>query len=350
MRADKPVLLLTGGAGVLGTALIDELADDYEIICLLRRASVTDHRVQQVRGDLAADDLGLPPAQLRSLAGRVDVILHAGAATSWTLAPEEIAATNVGGTARMLTFAEHAGAPFYYVSTAFVERPVPHPGDPRFIGPRAYVESKIAAEALIRDRGHPAAIVRPSIVIGDSRDGRISSYQGIHKAIRAVVRGTAPMIPADAAALIDAIPQDVVARATGDLIRRGETGGTYMLTAGPQALTVAEMVRLCMAMAARCGLTHSQPRLIPTEAVDRLLMPLLTEVIPVAMRRRFEDLITLMLLFQSDDALPTSLPSLGLGDAVTKDALLASFDHTIDYWATHSRLLPSTVNLERLAA
>jgi thioester reductase-like protein len=235
------------------------------------------------------------------------------------------------------------------VSTAFVERAVPAPDDPRFIGPRAYVQSKVAAELLIGDSGHPATIVRPSIVIGDSRDGRISAFQGIHKAIRAVVRGTAPMIPADAAALIDAIPQDVVARATGDLIRRGVTGGTYMLTAGAQALTVAEMVTLCMSLTSRCGLSHGRPRLIPTEAVDRLLMPLLSEVIPVTMRRRFEDLITLMLLFQSDEAFPTDLPELSLGHTVSKDALLASFERTIEFWAAQSRLLPGP-DRSRIAA
>jgi len=347
MLAERPVLLLTGGAGVLGRAFVDELAADYEIVCLLRRASFEDPRVRQIRGDLAADDLGLPAAQLRGLADRVDVVLHAGAATNWLLPPAEIAATNVDGTARMLRFAVRAGAPLYYVSTAFVERAVPAPDDPRFAGPRAYVQSKIAAERLIRESGHAVTIVRPSIVIGDSRDGRMSAFQGIHKAIRAVVRGTAPMIPADAAALIDAIPQDVVAQATAGLIRRGTTGGEYMLTAGAQALTVDEMVRLCMSLISRCGLTHGRPRLIPTEAVDRLLMPLLAEIIPAAMRRRFEDLITLLLLFQSDNAFATSLPELGLGHTVTKDALVASFERTIEFWAVQNRLLPG---LERVAA
>jgi hypothetical protein len=201
------------------------------------------------------------------------------------------------------------------------------------------VESKIAAERLIGDSGHPAAIVRPSIVIGDSRDGRMAAFQGIHKAIRAVVRGTAPMIPADAASLIDAVPQDVVARAVGGLIRRGQTGGRYMLTAGAQALTVAEMVRLCLDLAQRCGLRHAAPRLIPTETVDRLLLPLLSDIVPPAMRRRFEDLITLMLLFQAPEALPTDLPALGEAGSVEKQALLASFEASITYWARQSRLL-----------
>jgi nucleoside-diphosphate-sugar epimerase len=273
----------------------------------------------------------------------VDVILHAGAATSWTMPAQEVLATNVGGTARMLEFAHRAGAPLYYVSTAFVQRPMPADDTGRFAGPRSYVESKIAAERLIRDSGHPAAIVRPSIVIGDSRDGRMSAFQGIHKAIRAVVRGTAPMIPADAASLIDAVPQDVVARAVGGLIRRGQTGGQHMLTAGAQALTVAEMVRLCLDLARRCGLRHAAPRLIPTETVDRLLLPLLSDIVPPAMRRRFEDLITLMLLFQAPEALPTDLPALGEAASVEKQALLASFEASITYWARQSRLLDRAV-------
>lgn len=40
-RNPRPTLLLTGAAGVLGQALIDELCDDYDLICLRHRAPWT---------------------------------------------------------------------------------------------------------------------------------------------------------------------------------------------------------------------------------------------------------------------------------------------------------------------
>jgi thioester reductase-like protein len=340
MPSRKPVLLLTGAAGVLGQALIQELVTDHDIICLRRRSSADDPRVTEIAGDLTVDGLGLPDADLDRLTRRIDVVLHAAAATSWSLAPKEIISTNVTGTERMLRLAERAQAPLYYVSTAFTERPVLRGEDSRFVGPKAYVDSKIAAEQLVRDSGQPTAIVRPSIVIGDSTDGRISAFQGIHKAIRAVVRGIAPMIPAHPSALVDVVPQDVVAQATAALIRRRETGGEHWLTAGPDALTVQEMLDVCLTVARRAGTDPARPRLVPTETVDRLLLPLMTDVIPASMRRRFDDLITLMLLFQSTTALPTSLPALGFGEQVTKQALLVAFERGVEYWAVDRGILP----------
>jgi nucleoside-diphosphate-sugar epimerase len=340
MSTRRPVLLLTGAAGVLGQAFIQELAPDHDILYLRRRSAVADPKVSAVAGDLTADRLGLAPAQFERLAERIDVILHAAAATSWSMTAQEVVSTNVAGTERMLRLADRAQAPLYYVSTAFTERPVLRGDDSRFAGPKAYVDSKITAERLVRESGQPTAIVRPSIVIGDASDGHMSAFQGIHKAIRAVVRGIAPMIPAHPSALVDVVPQDVVAEATAALIRRREVG-EYWLTAGSNALSVQEMVDACLAVARRCGTDPGRPRLVPTDTVDRLLIPLMADVIPPSMRRRFDDLITLMLLFQSTTALPTSLPAMGFGDRVSRPALLAAFERGVEYWATTRGLVPT---------
>src|SRR5262249_39590901 len=151
----KRTVLLTGGSGVLGRALVDELVEDFDVICVRHRKPVADLRVGTVTGDLSRAGLGLAPADLDRLLRRVDVILHSAANTSWRASREDIFATNVGGTATMLGLAERAQAPIYFMSTAFVAR-VDHTGDDeRFGGAAAYLASKIEAGQAVRDSGVP---------------------------------------------------------------------------------------------------------------------------------------------------------------------------------------------------
>jgi nucleoside-diphosphate-sugar epimerase len=87
-------------------------------------------------------------------------------------------AANIVLTRRLLELAKrHAMKRFVFLSTAFssgyIDRPVSeelHPGDGT--DPTEYTRTKRNAEALIAASGVPYLIVRPSIVIGDSRDGR----------------------------------------------------------------------------------------------------------------------------------------------------------------------------------
>jgi thioester reductase-like protein len=327
----KPTLLLTGATGVLGRAFIEELATDHRVIGLRHRAAIDDHRVEELHGSLDNEHLGLGPEAARKLARTVNVVLHSAARTDWHSSREELFAANVTGTEHMLGFARAAQAPFYYVSTAFVARPQ----DREFhkSGPAAYVDSKIAAEQAVRDSELPAVIVRPSVVSGDSRTGRIASFQGMHKAIAAIIQGTIPVLPADADAPIDVVPQDVVARGVANLIRAGVSSGEYWLTAGRNAPTLGEFVELILKVAARYGHTPQHaPRLMPSEALHRLLLPLIEEVIPRALRNQFSVFMELMMLFQDSASMESSLEALGMADELAHQALLTGLEKSIEYW------------------
>ncbi|HEY2764552.1 MAG TPA: SDR family oxidoreductase [Pseudonocardiaceae bacterium] len=342
MTARKPTVLLTGATGVIGRALIDDLAADHDIICLRHRKSVGDARVSEFQGDLGGPTLGLSQAGYQELAGRVDAVVHSAAATAYKLGPERIRATNVGGTERMLTFARRAGAPLYYFSTAFVADPPRDDGSGRFAGVAAYVQSKIDTEQLVRDSGQPAVIVRPSLVIGDSRDGHIARFQGFHLGVTAMVRGTVPVMPAEAGALIDAIPQDVLARATGRLIRTGVTTGEFWLTAGTGSVTLGQIVNVCMEFAVRMGLTPRRPRLIAGDAVDRLLIPLLDDLVLPDLVTQLRQFTEMMWLFQTPQVLESSLPA--LGESVSAESLLDILWRNLEYWADQQELLlPASV-------
>jgi thioester reductase-like protein len=335
----KKTLLLTGGSGVLGQALIEELCVDFDIVCLSHRTPVEDRRVRTVPGSLAEPGLGLPAARLRALTDAVDVVVHSAALTSWRATRDRIFATNVEGTRHMLEFARLAGVPLFYVSTAFVARPPEaDPHDPDVAGLVAYVQSKIAAEQLVRDAAADHVIMRPPVIIGDAGTGRIGTFQGIHQMVGSLLRNAVPLIPADPHSLIDVMPQDVVARAIARLVRTEVTGGEFWLTAGRAAPTVADLVDITVSVGEQLGHQVQRPRMIPAEAVDRLLIPLMQDVLPPSLRRRFGAFIQLMTLFQSERALPSSLPDIGLDVTMSRQHLQDAFRRSVEYWTVRTGL------------
>ena len=316
MNTAKPTLLITGASGVLGRALIDELSPDFTIIALRHRTRLADPRVREFAGSLNDPTLGLSEHDYARLADSVDVVLHGAAATSWKATPESIRATNIDGTRAMLDFAKQARAPMYYVSTAFVANP-PSADGGRFAGARAYIESKVEAEQLTRDSDVATVILRPSVVIGDSGDGRMAAFQGLHRIAGLIARGMVPLIACDEDALMDVVPQDVV---------KYKTDG--------------ELVEGALRLVRAAGLDHTAPRFIAAEAVDRLLLPLLDEALSPELRAMFAELLEMTWLFQMPAALPTSMAQLGLAAEMTRPRLIDTYDKSMRFWAQAKGLLP----------
>ncbi len=327
----KPTLLLTGASGVLGRAMIDELSRDHELVCLRNRKKINDPRVTEFTGSFDHPTLGLDATEYANLVRRLTGVIHSAAATNWKAHPDKIRATNLGGPTALLRLAAAADAPLYFFSTAFVASPPPTDG--RFPGAVSYIQSKIDAEELVRSSPVPTVIVRPSLVTGDSVDGRMSAFQGLHRMMGGIVRGLVPMVPTEPNSLIDAVPQDLVTAIIGKLVRQRITEGEYWITAGTEALSSTELVDLCVAMSARLGVNAFRPRFIPSEAVDRLLLPLMDDVLTDDLRTMFTEFLESLWLFQNPAPLPSSVAQLGFGHRVTRDALYDATERSLYYWA-----------------
>ncbi|WP_030266148.1 SDR family oxidoreductase [Streptomyces violens] len=332
---DRPTLLLTGGSGVLGRALIDELSPGFDLVCLRRNRPLHDHRVREIQGDLLAPSLGLSPMAYHRLALEVDLVLHSAAETNWRTPPKDIERTNTLGTEAMLDLAARADAPLYLVSTAFVASALTEEDRQRFPGAAAYLDSKITAEQMVRTSGVPGAIVRPSVVMGDSVTGRIAGQQGLTKAIGSMVLGQVPVLPGAPDARIDMVPQDVVTRAIGDLIRGGVGSGEYWLTAGAEAPLLREIADTCGEFAVQHGLPRpARPRLIPVEAVHRLLLPMLEGTsLPESMRRRFQYYAELLLVFQRELPFASSLGGPDCGSPPSHADIRTALVRNLESWA-----------------
>jgi thioester reductase-like protein len=278
-------VLLTGATGFVGKEILDRFLDrDRRVFALVRadddaaaaRRLSPHARLTAVAGDIERPGLGLAPATADRLAGEVTTVVHCAASISFDLSLEASRRVNVGGTRHVLDVAKRCERldRLSYVSTAYVA------GEPRRlfqedeldVGQRfrnPYERSKFEAERMVRERarGLPLQILRPSIVVGDSRTGRTSSFNVLYGPLKALARGAIPVIPGRRESPVDVVPVDYVADRTVELAEQGPDG-TYHLVAGRNATTVGRLLDLA---SARLGCR--QPAVLPPTAYRRLLHP-----------------------------------------------------------------------------
>ncbi|MGI8507606.1 MAG: SDR family oxidoreductase, partial [Solirubrobacteraceae bacterium] len=99
-------------------------------------------------------------------------------------------------------------------------------------------------EQLVRSRARelPTTILRPSIVVGDRKNGWTAAFNTLYWPLRAFARGLFTAIPAIESAPVDVVSIDYVADAIHALCESDDgVGETYHLTAGPAASTMGEI-------------------------------------------------------------------------------------------------------------
>jgi nucleoside-diphosphate-sugar epimerase len=306
-RADRRTVLLTGASGVVGQALLGRFRD-ADVLCLTHRTPVAGPGVRSVHGDVSQPRFGLPSPAWRDLAASVDAVVHAAAVTDFNGPDTVLTRTNVEGTRHAVELAATAGAPFYHVSSAYLHA---REDDGRGRTAVRYAASKRAAESLVRQSGIPHTILRPSVVVGDSRTGETAAFQGLHKVAEGIMGGLVPIIPFDADWPIDIVPRDVVADAVTTLVERGHVGGELWLTAGERAPRLAETVDVLVAVAAEAGISVSPPKFVAPEMFDRLIAPVFLDALPPHIRKTATRLLDFFAAYLAlERALPSDLPQL----------------------------------------
>lgn len=324
---DTRSILLTGASGVVGRALLHEL-DGITPYCLVHRTPVDHPGAVPLYGDLGEERFGLSRLEYDQLARRVDAVVHCAAITDFTVDQRGIWDMNVAGTERVLDFAAKSDARLLHVSTAFVARRAQtREGE----GTSAYIGSKLAAERKVRDCGLPAVIVRPSIVMGDSQSGEIAQFQGLHALAGAVLRNALPIMPLRRQSRIDFVPQDLVAREIAALLRSGRSGGDHWITAGERAPTLGTLMDRTLRWAAGMGLSIHRPRMVDSDFVERLMLPVFLTELPEKGQRQFHQMLQLVRLFEPEDAFPSSVGEVG--------DLPEAFLRSMRYWAERKGLV-----------
>jgi thioester reductase-like protein len=192
IRIEKNILL-TGGTGLVGSNLVSKLLTLGDNINLLVRDINKSIRElpERLKGDLRllVGDITKPKLGLNT-EPKVDEVWHCAASVKF--APkEELALINVQGTKNAVDLARKCNAHLHYVSTSYIAgnfkgRFTEDDFDKGQSFKNAYEESKFEAEELARGADIPVTIYRPSIIVGDSKTGYTTSFQGFYNALKAL--------------------------------------------------------------------------------------------------------------------------------------------------------------------
>lgn len=180
-------------------------------------------RLSVLTGDVASMHLGLSTSELRDLSAGVTDIWHLAEWSFLGADAGELHRVNVEGTRAVLELAADCRKlrRLNHFSTVFVsgDRVGVIAEDELASGQsfrNAYEESKFEAEVLVRRAmGQlPATVLRPSIVVGDSKTGEIDRFEGPYTI--AILLVTSPLqvpvpLPGDGVAPLNVVPVDYVA-------------------------------------------------------------------------------------------------------------------------------------------
>ena len=260
---------VTGATGFIGRHLVSNLLKRKGTIHVLVRKSSQAKlkdigermgwdmtRVQPVIGDLARSRLGVSPAQLKALSGKVRHFFHLAAIYDLAASAEAQIGPNVDGTRHAIECAEAIGAKtFHHTSSIAVAglysgvfredmfaeaENLEHP----------YFRTKHEAEKVVREHCRiPYRIYRPSMVIGHSKSGEIDKIDGPYyfftliKKLRSLLPPWMPTVGIEGGRM-NMVPVDYVADAMDHIAHKpGLDGGCFHLT-DPAPRRIGEVLNL----------------------------------------------------------------------------------------------------------
>jgi nucleoside-diphosphate-sugar epimerase/predicted lipid carrier protein YhbT len=292
--ATHETILLTGITGSIGSWMARTILEDGGRIVAVVRADTPAAAAARVRDALAVVGAGGYADRVQTVCGdicderlteglafgeqEIARIVHCAGVVEFG---QEFAAlsqrVNVEGTARLLRLAERLRIPFCHFSTAYIAgdrqgRVFEHEicVGQEFHNP--YEFSKCQAELLVgewvRRTGLAAFVLRPSIVVGDRRAGRIVHFDGLYNFMRLLdnVAGAIGArefrVVANPDATKNLVPVDYVARVAWHIIRTSRPQ-TYHLV-HPQPTPLARLRDIFADLFALPG-----ARLVPEEEFQR---------------------------------------------------------------------------------
>lgn len=181
MKNENPNILVTGGAGFLGSRIVKELlCDDTPlepgkiiVFDLQEYKGQTDNKIEVIKGDIRDKN-----AVEKACRG-IDIVIHCAAIIDWgTRTKEEVLSVNLGGTKNIiasckknrvnnLVFTSSLDAVFSGKPLVNINEDQPYPASYHTV----YCESKVLGEKAVLEAGSPdlkTCILRPSDIYGEA--------------------------------------------------------------------------------------------------------------------------------------------------------------------------------------
>jgi nucleoside-diphosphate-sugar epimerase len=269
-------ILITGGTGFLGKALTKTfLEKSLGVYSLSRHPSAPAENLIPLEGDILLPNLGL-----ENVPEDIDAVIHSAALLSFKPGDRDrLYETNWHGTENVVRWMKTSGIiRLYHVSTAYL------------FGQNHYEISKKLAEDVVQGQTEiKTTILRPSIIIGDTKVEGLPPVSGFYLGIRAFdqakrwfERGTKlpPLtfkvkVAGNPQGKLNLIPIDIVAQNIARLMEQEATGIYYLTHPDPPTLKDLEQP-ISLATGADVEFLSS----FTPNVGDRLVAKLITELSP----------------------------------------------------------------------
>ncbi len=288
-------ILVTGYPGFIGKELVRKLikAEPESTFYLLVQGKFVDDAKKYIRsfrrqkldkinilsGDIASMHLGLSAEELKRVARNVTDIYHLAAISYLGVNEKRMWKVNVKGTQNLLEVADQARNlnRFNHVSTCYVS------GDRRGVITEdeldrgqnfrnAYESTKFEAEKRVLKASErlPVSIYRPAIVVGDSKTGEISRFDGPY--FMGLLLASSPVsvplpLPGKGIGPLNMVPVDYVVDAIYYLSLHHQAVGKTFHLVDPNPLSVRRVYEL---IAARAG--RKPPRLSVSAGLAKVVL------------------------------------------------------------------------------